>query len=59
MDENKSRVIFTVTNEAHYDLTEIYEHLMDGEEKEGTDKIDQLRSKLKSLKDSIIKRDEG
>lgn len=58
MSSNKKRVIFLLTEEFHNDVTDIYELLMDEENKEAFELIDELRQKLKALKDNLIKKEE-
>jgi uncharacterized phage infection (PIP) family protein YhgE len=58
MDSNKQRVVFSLTNEFHNDITNIYESVMDEENSEAFEIIDELRSKLKGLKDNLIKNKE-
>lgn len=55
---SKETVIFSLTNEFHTDVDNIYESLMDKEEKEAFKMIDGLRRKLKALKDNLIKKEE-
>lgn len=54
----KEAVIFSLTNEFHDDITNIYESLIDNETTVGFKIIDELRQKLKALKDNLTKKDE-
>lgn len=54
----KIDLIFSLTNEFHTDIDNIYEHLCDDENQEGFSLIDELRRKLKALKDNLIKKEE-
>ena len=51
---NKSKVVFSLTEEMHMDLANIYEAIVD-EDSTAFSKIDELRSKLKALKDNLTK----
>lgn len=50
---NKSRVVFSLTEEMHRDLAHIYEAVVDGDKK-APEMIDSLRRKLKELKDNLV-----
>lgn len=54
----KIELIFSLTNEFHIDIDNIYEHLCEGENQQGFSLIDELRKKLKVLKDNLIKKEE-
>lgn len=54
----KESVIFSLTEELHGDVTNIYEALVDNENKEAFKMIDGLRRKLKDLKDNLLKKEE-
>ena len=50
-------IVFTLTDEIHGDVNEIYELLMDGEDDKIVEKkIDEAVKKLKELKESVIKK---
>lgn len=53
----KEDVIFGLTEELHDDVAAIYEAVVDEENKVAFDLIDELRRKLKALKDNLIKKD--
>ena len=55
---NKGKVVFSLTNEFHDDITNIYELTTDEQDEEAIEKIDELRSKLKALKDNITKKED-
>tara|TARA_R110002167_G_scaffold167952_3_gene365583 strand:+ start:127 stop:303 length:177 start_codon:yes stop_codon:yes gene_type:complete len=50
-------VIFGLTEELHNDVAAIYEAVVDEEDKVAFDLIDELRRKLKMLKDNLIKKE--
>tara|TARA_R110000737_G_C14195675_1_gene416242 strand:- start:203 stop:379 length:177 start_codon:yes stop_codon:yes gene_type:complete len=50
-------VIFGLTEELHNDVAAIYEAVVDQEDKVAFDLIDELRRKLKMLKDNLIKKE--
>ena len=58
MTSNKHKVLFSLTDEFHNDITNIYELTMDEENEEAFELIDELRRKLKTLKDNLIKKEE-
>jgi len=51
---DNSRIVFSLTEEMHQDLANIYEAVVD-EDKKVPEMIDNLRRKLKELKDNTIK----
>lgn len=51
---DNSRIVFSLTEEMHQDLANIYEAVVD-EDKKVPEMIDSLRRKLKELKDNTIK----
>lgn len=58
MSSNKERVVFSLTEEFHNDVTNIYELVMDEDNEEAFELIDELRQKLKALKDNLIKKED-
>lgn len=54
----KQAVIFSLTDEFHTDVDNIYEAVVDEENNEAFQMIDELRRKLKALKDNLIKKEE-
>lgn len=58
MSSNKERVVFSLTEEFHNDITNIYELVMDEDNEEAFELIDELRQKLKALKDNLIKKED-
>mgnify|MGYP003652702255 CR=1 FL=1 len=50
-------VIFGLTEELHNDVATIYEAVVDQEDKVAFGLIDELRRKLKMLKDNLIKKE--
>ena len=51
---DNSRIVFSLTEEMHQDLANIYEAVVDGDKKV-PEMIDSLRRKLKELKDNTVK----
>lgn len=51
---NKPEIIFSLTNEMHDDVTNIYESAVDNENEEAIKQIDALRSRLNSFKTNLI-----
>ncbi len=51
---DNSRIVFSLTEEMHQDVANIYEAVVD-EDKKVPEMIDSLRRKLKELKDNTIK----
>ena len=54
----KQAVIFSLTDEFHTDVDNIYEAVVDEENDEAFQMIDELRRKLKALKDNLTKKEE-
>lgn len=57
MKENKES-IYHLTSEIHNDIDNVYEALMDEDDKEAVKNIDEAVGKLKDLKGNIILKDE-
>jgi len=55
---SKEKIIFSLTNEFHTDIDNIYESSSDGDIDETFKMIDELRRKLKAFKDNLIKKEE-
>ena len=55
---DKHKVIFSLTDEFHTDVTDIYEAVVDEEIERSFIMIDELRRKLKALKDNLTKKEE-
>lgn len=53
----KEDIVFGLTSELHDDVANIYESIIDKEDEEAFKMIDELRRKLKALKDNLIKKD--
>lgn len=57
MKENKES-IYHLTSEIHNDIDNVYEALMEEDDKEAVKSIDEAVGKLKDLKGNIILKDE-
>jgi hypothetical protein len=55
MEKNKYNSIYSLTDELHNDITDIYEAMMDDEFDIAVKLIEITRGKLKDLKDNIFK----
>ena len=55
MEETNVKLFFKLTSDICDDITNVYEALADGDYKEGLEKIEEARKKLKNLKDNITK----
>lgn len=53
--KSKEKVVFTLTEEFHDDITEIYEASVDDLDDEAITLIDKLRLKLKAFKENLTK----
>lgn len=54
MEENKAKSIYHLTDEIHIDVDNIYESLMDEDDKEAVRYIEVAVGKLRDLKGNII-----
>ena len=54
MGETRTVYVTRITENLHDDITEVYEGLMDGEDKEAMTKIDATISKLRHLKSNLV-----
>lgn len=55
MGNNKQKTIFSLTEEFHHDVANIYELSCDGDDQEAVEAIEELRKKLKAFKDNLTK----
>jgi hypothetical protein len=53
MKKDNNWVVFLLTDEMHQDLAQIYEAVVDGDSN-APEMIDNLRRKLKELKDNLV-----
>ena len=58
MEKNKANSIFHLTEEIHQSVTDVYESLMNENDKEAVDNIEEAIRKLKELKDNITKKED-
>ena len=54
----KQDLIFSLTEEFHEDVVNIYESSADGDNASAFAAVDELRRKLKAFKDNLINKDE-
>ena len=54
---NKQKVVQHIINNINDDITDAYEHLMDGEEEQGLEALKEAKKKIKELEDNFTKKD--
>lgn len=55
---NKANILFSLTNEFHDDIDNLYESSVDNENSKSFEIIEELIKKLKAFKKNLIKREE-